>query len=303
MNRPTKKTPGGRAYLDLQNRARREGRATQELFTLYVLERWLARLAVSPRAGTFVLKGGVLLAVLGARRPTADIDLLARNMVNDQVVVLERVREIARVVPDEDDGVEFLTETLVSQAIREDNLYAGVRLTMSCSLGGAVVKLKLDINFGDPVTPGARELTLPAQRPGEPGIPVLGYPIETVIAEKVSTAIALGEANTRVRDYADLYTLMTKHSLSYASVRAAFDATTSHRGVEPRPLSDVVGSLAELRASAYRAFRKRLGADGAHLPEDFREVVDAALGFVDPLVERQPEGSTWSPTTGWEQPT
>lgn len=65
MTRPTRADPGGRAYLDLQNRARREGRLTQELLILYVLERFLARLFASRHTGTFVLKGGMLLAVLG----------------------------------------------------------------------------------------------------------------------------------------------------------------------------------------------------------------------------------------------
>lgn len=70
MSRRTKGTPGGRAYRDLRNRARREGRPTEELLVLYTLERWLARLAGSPHAAKFVLKGGMVLAALGARRPT-----------------------------------------------------------------------------------------------------------------------------------------------------------------------------------------------------------------------------------------
>lgn len=74
--RPTRADTGGRAYLDLRNRARREGRSTQELLVLYVLERFLARLAVSPYADQFVLKGGLLLAVLDVRRPTADAESL-----------------------------------------------------------------------------------------------------------------------------------------------------------------------------------------------------------------------------------
>jgi hypothetical protein len=92
MNRPTKDTAGGRAYLDLRNRARRENRGTQELLTLYVVERWLARLAMSPDADMFVLKGGMLLAVLDARRPTADVDLLARRLPDDETTVLDCVR-------------------------------------------------------------------------------------------------------------------------------------------------------------------------------------------------------------------
>jgi hypothetical protein len=79
MSRPTRDTPAGRAYLDLQNRARAEARRTQELLVLYVVERWLARLSASPYADQFVLKGGMLLAAFDARRPTADADTFARN--------------------------------------------------------------------------------------------------------------------------------------------------------------------------------------------------------------------------------
>ncbi len=95
MSRPTRQTPGGRAYLDLQNRARRERRTTQELLILYVLERWLARLAASPHAHSFILKSGLLLAVFEARRPTADADLLARHLVSDQATVARRVADIS----------------------------------------------------------------------------------------------------------------------------------------------------------------------------------------------------------------
>jgi hypothetical protein len=283
VSRPTKATPGGRAYLDLQNRARRERRPTQELQTLYVLERWLARLAASPHANEFVLKGGVLLAVFDARRPTADADLLARNLANDEETVISRVVDVAGVELDPEDGVEFLVDTVAAQSIRDDDLYSGVRISMSCRISTASVKLKLDINFGDPVTPAPQLLDLPSQRPGTASVRVLGYPIETVLAEKTSTAIALREANTRVRDYADLYTLTGKQAVSYESVRSALDATTRHRGVEVQPLSEVIGDLVALRQQAYSAFKKRLGPDADHLPDSFGDVVAAVIEFVDPL--------------------
>jgi hypothetical protein len=80
MSRPTRETAAGQAYLDLQNGARLEARGTQELMTLYVVERWLARLGASPYADQFVIKGGMLLAAYDARRPTADLDALARSI-------------------------------------------------------------------------------------------------------------------------------------------------------------------------------------------------------------------------------
>lgn len=301
MNRPTKDTAGGRAYLDLQNRARREHRGTQELLTLYALERWLARLATSPYADTFVLKGGMLLAVLDARRPTADADLLAHRLPNDQATVLACVREIAQTVEDEDDGVEFLVDTIAAEPIREGDLYAGTRVSMSARVSTATVKLKLDINFGDPVTPAPQRIEFPSQRPGRAATVLFGYPIETVLSEKISTAVSLGEANTRVRDYVDLYTLTGRHELSYATVRAALEATANYRDVRLVPLSDVVGEFATARQSAYSAFRRRLGPDGDHLPTELQEIVHAIHAFVDPLVAGDVGQGRWVPAVRrWE---
>lgn len=296
MSRATKSTPGGRAYLDLRNRARSERRPTQELQTLYVLERWLARLADSPRAHDFVLKGGMLLAVFDARRPTADADLLATNIANDEASVVSRVVEVAAIELDPDDGVEFLVDTVTSQSIREDDLYTGVRIGMECRIATARVKLKLDINFGDPVTPAPQLLELPSQRPGVPPVTVLGYPIETVLAEKTSTAIALQEANTRVRDYVDVYTLTGRHAVSYESVRSALEATAGHRGVSLEPLSSVLGDLVSLRQRPYEAFKKRLGPDAGHLPDSFEDLVAAVVEFADPLVGDESR-NTWDPTS------
>jgi len=126
-------------------------------------------------------------------------------------------------------------------------------------------------------------IELPSLRPDAAPVRVLGYPIETVLAEKLATAILLGAANTRVRDYADIYTLTGRHDLPYGAVRSALDATARFRGVEIAPLSSVVDDLAELRARTYTAFRTALGVDGTKLPADPGEVIDAVTTFADPL--------------------
>lgn len=286
---------------DLQNRARREGRGTQELLTLYVLERWLARLATTRYADMFVLKGGMLLAVLGARRPTADADLLARRLPNDEATVVTCIRDIAQAIGDEDDGVEFLVDTISAEQIREGDQYAGTRVSMTARVSTAAVTMKLDINFGDPVTPAPQRVAFPSQRPGRAATVLFGYPIETVLAEKISTAVSLGEANTRVRDYVDLYTLTGRHELSYPPVRAALDATANHRDVRLVPLTAVVGEFSTVRQSTYRAFRRRLGPDGDHLPTELHEIVLAIQAFIDPLVTGDVGQGRWVPTARrWE---
>lgn len=286
MTRVTRATQSGKAYLDLQNRARRERRGTQELMTLYVVERWLARLSISPYADQFVLKGGMLLAALDARRPTADLDALARQMANDEATVVARVVEIARLSM-MDDGVEFKVETVTARTIRDEALYAGARIAMDASIASATVKFRLDVNFGDPITPAPRLINLPALRPGALPIRVLGYPIETVLAEKIATAISLGAANTRVRDYADVYTLTRLHDLNRVAMREALVATADFRGTTLVPLSSVIDNLVELRRATYNSYRFTLGVDGVNLPADFRDTVAAVVAFADPIISRR----------------
>jgi hypothetical protein len=92
MNRPTRATVDGRAYLDLQNLARRQGRPTSELHQLYALEGFLARLARSSFVDHLILKGGALLAAYEIRRPTRDIDLEGRHLSGDAAGKTSRAR-------------------------------------------------------------------------------------------------------------------------------------------------------------------------------------------------------------------
>lgn len=109
MNHPTRGTVEGRVYLDLQNKARREGRPNAELQQLYVLEGFLGRLAASPDRDRFVLKGGVLLAAFGTRRPTRDVDFQGLRLANDTATVKALLIEVAG-IPLED-GLVFHTRT------------------------------------------------------------------------------------------------------------------------------------------------------------------------------------------------
>ena len=139
------------AYLDLQNLARAQGRNSQQLFELYIHERFLARLAESRYSEMLVLKGGMLLAMLEARRPTRDADMLALGLANNEENLRAAAGEIAAISMA--DGVRFDATEISITSIREDADYAGVRLALPTSLAGAVLKLRLDLSFGDPVKP------------------------------------------------------------------------------------------------------------------------------------------------------
>jgi hypothetical protein len=126
-------------------------------------------------------------------------------------------------------------------------------------------------------------------------IRVLGYPMETVLAEKLTTAIDLGPANTRVRDFADVFTLTSAHSLTCGPVRAALAATAKFRNVEIGPLAIAAADLGSLRASTYTAHKNSIGNIGATLPKRFQEAVDAAVAFIDPVIDGLADEGRWEP--------
>jgi len=282
-------TVAGRVFNDLRNTARREGRGTDELLVFYVLERWLYRASISPYADRFILKGGLLLAALDARRPTRDGDLLA-SLRREDSEVLARVREIAAI--EVDDGLRYHVDQVRAETIREDDHYAGLRVTMPASLGSAQVKLALDINFGDPITPGAVRLEYPLLLPGRP-FGLLAYPVETVLAEKIVTAVARGETNTRDRDWADLWRLTGTHDVTGAVMTDALHRTAGYRKMMLSPLSERLGRLTELRAVPYRRWRRQQGVDGPAYPEEFADIVREVLVFTEPLLIGRSTHQRW----------
>jgi Nucleotidyl transferase AbiEii toxin, Type IV TA system len=263
-------------YAALQRLAREQGRTSQQLFELYVHERFLARLAASSLTQRFVLKGGMLLAVLDVRRPTRDADLLVRGLVNEPQAIRAVVEEVA-VVP-MSDGIVFDPPAMTIEQIREDADYPGVRVKLPAGLAGAELRLTVDLSFGDPVVP--QRIDYPTLLDDD-GFAMLGYPLESVIAEKAITMLTLGDANTRDRDYADIYLLSRVHSVEAATLRSALRTVADHRGVDFRPLGPLLETLRESRQRSWAAFRARVGLDV--LPERFSDVVDAVVAFIDGL--------------------
>lgn len=237
--RATKETAAGRKYLDLQREARRTTRPTDELIQLYALECFLDRLTRSEFAENFVLKGGVLLAALDARRPTRDIDFAARAIDNDTNAVLRLVRQIAAMSLN--DGIEFDVADAIAEAIRDEDAYSGVRVTLSGMLSRATLRLHVDVNVGDPIWPEPQNITLPRLLDGT--LIVRGYPLEMVLAEKIVTAIARGTASTRWRDFVDIYMLVQRHSIDGRTLKQSMSRVARHRDMTLSPLKSVLAGL------------------------------------------------------------
>ena len=298
MSRVTRGTPSGDAYLDLQNEARRARRPTQELLQLYVLEGFLARLAVSDMRDGFVLKGGVLLAAFDSRRPTKDVDLAGLDVANDTETVLDFVRGVLVIAPPTDDGIEFVAQTATAEVIREEDDYPGVRVHVEASVASAKLPFHVDVNVGDPIWPSPTTVAVPRLRGGEP-IQLPGYPIHMVHAEKTVTAIQRGTANTRWRDFGDIWNLSRHHPVAADDLAQAIDEVASHRNATLHPLADVLDGYAELGQDRWVRWRRR--SNSTHLPEQFAPVLEAVIAFVDPVLTGTAGGKAWSHAAeSWE---
>lgn len=253
MKRATKETLAGRRYLDLQREARRTDRPTDELIQLYALECFLDRLVHSEFSAKFVLKGGVLLAALDARRPTRDIDFAALALDNSVDEVLTVVRKVAGIPLD--DGLEFDSAGATADGIREEDDYSGVRVTLGGRLSRAVVRLHVDVNVGDPIWPEPQQVSLPRLLGG--ALRVRGYPLEMVLAEKIVTAIARGSANTRWRDFVDIYFLAHRRTIAAATLRSSLERVAQHRRIALVPLQSIFTGYAELAQQRWVAWLKK----------------------------------------------
>jgi len=142
-------------------------------------------------------------------------------------VLLARFAEIAAIAAE--DGLAYNTLSLTAETIREDQHYGGVRLRTTAALAGARIPIIIDVGFGDATEPGLQEISLPVLL-DMPAPHLLAYPPETVIAEKFEAVVKLGLANSRLKDYYDLWALLTTRELDQERLASAISATFTRRG-------------------------------------------------------------------------
>ena len=279
-------------YRDLQSLARDSGRTTQELLTLYVLESFLCRVAQSSMRQRLILKGGVLLAAFDARRPTRDIDFSALNMNNDAQYALTVCSEIASQI--HEDGVVFDLMSVSAETIRDDDEYGGVRVSMTAELHTAKISFHIDLNFADPIVPAPKEIAITRILGGSSQIILLGYPISMVLAEKIVTAIQRGTANTRWRDFGDIYNLSRRHSISSRELLMSLNKVAEHRVVDLSALGGVLSGYPEIGQNKYGNWRRK--DDRHELPESFGDLLESVCTFTDPIIlEGSSKETHWDP--------
>ncbi|HTZ14570.1 MAG TPA: nucleotidyl transferase AbiEii/AbiGii toxin family protein [Mycobacterium sp.] len=298
MSPVTRSTTAGAAYLDLQRQARQNGRLTDELLRLYALEGFLARLAVSPMRDHFVLKGGVLLAAFGNRRPTRDIDLSGIDLKNDAATILNLIRTVLTIPLPEDDGLTYQADSATAEVIREEDNYSGVRVSAIATLARARLNFHVDVSVGDPIYPEPTTVAIPRLRGGQP-ITLTGYPMAMVHAEKIVTAVQRGTANTRWRDFGDIWTLSRHHPAVGVELQDAITAVATFRNATLLPLDEVLDGYDIIGQPKWEAWRQKNAYDW--LPEQFGDVLNGILAFAGPAVAGDVNGQRWDPRAArWE---
>lgn len=218
-----------KAYV--KNLAKEKKISAQIVLQNYMLERLLERISVSEYRDNFILKGGFLLAAMVGldTRATMDIDATIKGLPVTKETISQMFVDICQIHIDDDISFEFSG----IDDIREDDEYAGFRVSLSGNYPPMAFPLKIDITTGDKITPREMIYTFNLMFE-ERSINVLAYTLETILAEKLETIISRGDQNTRPRDFYDVYILNTlqKKNIDNQILKEAFAATTKKRGTE-----------------------------------------------------------------------
>ena len=211
--------------------AKQNNADARTLMRIYMMERFLERLAQSEYRDNFIIKGGILVtAMIGvAHRSTMDIDTSMKNLnlsAEDALRVVNQVKDI-----DLDDGVSFEVKDISN--IMDEMEYPGIRVTMNANVGRLITPLKIDISTGDVITPRAIEFNYDLLLEDR-SIKLWSYNLETILAEKLQTVLARGILNTRMRDFYDIRMLVDTYEdkVNKAVLKDAFAATCKKRGTD-----------------------------------------------------------------------
>jgi len=226
---------GLKKNLSASIRARLLGKAKSEnldfslLLTRYALERLLYRLSISKHGRHFVLKGALLFDLWFDMplRPTRDIDLLGFGLA-ELPLVTSTFEDICSV--DVEDGMYFDSQSVYAEEIRKEANYAGIRIKLIGTLDAARCAIQVDIGYGDAITPNPETAHYPVIFPELPAPQLQVYPRYTVAAEKLEAIISLGMANSRMKDYFDLWVLLSRTDLDDKILGDAIEATCTRRG-------------------------------------------------------------------------
>mgnify|MGYP001198377915 CR=1 FL=1 len=282
------KNPSASIRARLMNLAKEQGLSFQLILIRYLQERLLFRLSKSNFRNNFYLKGGALIyAYEGSKtRFTLDIDLLGKNIENSREAIENAFSEILSIEYN-DDGVWFDPSTIQTELIAEQDKYNGIRLFVEAGFHTVKQRLQVDIGFGDVLQPNPNNnLDFPVLLPGSEVPVIQAYASETIIAEKFQAMIELSSANSRMKDFYDVYKLISNTTINQIKLELAIKATFKNRNTpytESHALFNGNFFTDSSRERMWKAFLNKIGQD-KHLK--LLEVGNTILNTLKPIWER-----------------
>ena len=256
----------------LKNIAKEYKKTFNLILQLYMQERFLYRLSVSEYKDNFVLKGGLFLFSMTGfiGRPTRDIDFLAYQISNDMESIKEIFKNICKI--EYNDSVVFDSNSVLVEEIRKEVEYKGVRVRLTGHLGKAKEMLWVDIGFNDIVVPGVITADYPVLLDMDyPKIKM--YSFESVVAEKFEAIVSLGELNSRMKDFYDIFILLSKKKFNRDILQNAIVETFKRRGTDILKFDQVFKKEFiedNNRINQWKLFLKKIG----HQNIEFEYVMD-----------------------------
>jgi predicted nucleotidyltransferase component of viral defense system len=276
----------------LKQLALQENKPFDYLMMHYFIERLLFRLSISQYTDNFILKGGLLLYVIlgNNARATKDIDFLAKQLTNTPEELACIFRTICAI--EADDAIRFDLDSITVDRIKEDAEYEGVRIKVTSYLDKSRHVLQFDIGFGDIVVPKPIPMEYPSlldmERPK-----IKAYSLESIIAEKFEAMIALSEANSRMKDFYDVYTLSRMFAFEGLILYEAISQTLQRRGTPltavPAVFSDKFMQLKDKQVQ-WKAFQRRINVAES---VEFPEVIESIKKFIQPVYGAILEENEW----------
>ena len=282
--------------------ARQRDEDFQVILTRYGLERLLYRLSQSEYRDHFVLKGAMLFALWGDQihRPTRDVDFLGFGD-SGEATLHETFRNLCN-LPVEEDGVVFLADSVGVELIRDATEYGGIRVTLLGDLAGARIPIQADIGFGDAVTPEPEQVEYPTLLE-YPAPCMKVYPRETVVAEKYQALVNLGIANSRMKDFYDLWMMAHRFDFDALTLSNAIRNTFARRQT-PLPRQTPFGLSSTFygdkqKNQQWKAFLRKTALFSTSALPLLEEVCQLLETFLMPPTQALENRRT---VTGWWQP-
>lgn len=215
----------------------------------YMFEQFLARLSQSPYKDNFILKGGLLMSSIAGlqTRTTKDMDITIKNIPLSESECIRAMTEISDI--DLNDNIVF--RVISSNPIRDDDPYGGLRIRLKAHFYEVEVDLSIDVSTGDIITPKETEYRYKRMFEND-SFPIMGYTLETILAEKIETVLSRSVFNTRMKDFYDIYIILSAQTIDMDLFHEALQATSAHRNSletikDSKPILDVIQNNKEMQ--------------------------------------------------------